>query len=151
MAFLRRFPRSPYWFAGYTAPDGRRVQRSTKQSLRRKAQLVANEWEKAARLAAEKRLGEAQARRVLSDIYAAVTNEPLRTATARQFLTDWTAKRKTDTSLRTYQAYSQVTRDFLESLGERSNIDVSQITRPTWRSIATWSTNARPSRRRTSP
>jgi len=129
MAFLRRFPRSPYWFAGYTAPDGRRVQRSTKQSLRRKAQLVANEWEKAARLAAEKRLGEAQARRVLSDIYAAVTNEPLRTATARQFLTDWAAKRKADTSLRTYQAYSQVTRDFLESLGERANIDLSQITK----------------------
>ena len=73
MAFLRKFPRSPYWFAGYTAPDGRRVQRSTKQSLRKKAQLVANEFEKAARLAGEKRLGEAQARRVLSDIYAAVS------------------------------------------------------------------------------
>lgn len=129
MAFLRKFPRSPYWFAGYTAPDGRRVQRSTKQSQRKKAQLVANEWEKAARLAAEKRLGEAQARRVLSDIYAVVTNEPLRTATAHEFLAGWAAKRKADTSLRTYQAYSQVARDFLQSLGERASIDVSQLTK----------------------
>jgi integrase len=129
MAFLRKFPRSPYWFAGYTAPDGRRVQRSTKQSQRKKAQLVANEWEKAARLAAEKRLGEAQARRVLSDIYAAVTNEPLRSATAKQFLADWAEKRKADTSLRTYQAYTQVTRDFLKSLGERATIDISQLTK----------------------
>src|SRR4051812_21844852 len=129
MAFLRKFPRSPYWFAGYTAPDGRRVQRSTKQSLRKKAQLVANEFEKAARLAAEKRLGEAQARRVLSDIYAAVSNEPLRSAVARDFLTDWAAKRKAETALRTYQAYTQVARDFLKSLGERANLDISQVTK----------------------
>lgn len=129
MAFLRKFPRSPYWSAGYTAPDGRRVQRSTKQSLRKKAQLVANEWEKAARLASEKRLGEAQARRVLSDIYSAVSNEPLRSAVARDFLTQWAEKRKADTSLRTYHAYRQVLRDFVTSLGERANVDISQITK----------------------
>lgn len=129
MAFLRKFPRSPYWFAGYTAPDGRRVQRSTKQSSRKKAQLVANEWEKAARLASEKRLGEAQARRVLSDIYAAVSNEPLRSAVARDFLTQWAEKRKLDTALRTYQAYKQVLRDFVTSLGERANVDISQLTK----------------------
>ncbi len=129
MAFLRKFPRSPYWFAGYTAPDGRRVQRSTKQSLRKKAQLVANEWEKAARLASEKRLGEAQARRVLSDIYAAVSNEPLRSAVARDFLTQWAEKRKADTALRTYQAYKQVLRDFVTSLGERASVDISQLTK----------------------
>lgn len=129
MAFLRKFPRSPYWSAGYTAPDGRRIQRSTKQSLRKKAQLVANEWEKAAKLASEKRLGEAQARRVLSDIYAAVSNEPLRTAVARDFLTQWAEKRKADTALRTYQAYRQVLRDFVTSLGERANVDISQLTK----------------------
>lgn len=129
MAFLRKFPRSPYWSAGYTAPDGRRVQRSTKQSSRKKAQLVANEWEKAARLASEKRLGEAQARRVISDIYAAVSNEPLRSAVARDFLTQWAEKRKVDTAVRTYQAYKQVLRDFVSSLGERANLDISQLTK----------------------
>jgi hypothetical protein len=39
---------------------------------------------------------------------------------ARAFLADWAEQRKVDTSRRTYQAYSQVTRDFLESLGERT-------------------------------
>jgi integrase len=129
MAFLRKFPRSPYWFAGYTDPHGRRVQRSTKQSMRKKAQLVANEWEKAARLAAEKRLGEAQARRVISDIYAVVSNEPLLSAVAKDFLTEWAEKRKTDTALRTYQAYKQVARDFIKSLGERASVDISQLTK----------------------
>jgi integrase len=129
MAYLRRFPRSPYWFAGYTAPDGRRVQRSTKQSLRKKAQLVANEWEKAARLASEKRLGEAQARRILGDIYQIVSNEPLRSAVARDFLTQWPETRKVDTSPRTYHAYAQIARDFVKSLGERANLDISQLTK----------------------
>ncbi len=129
MAYLRKFPRSPYWFAGYTAPDGRRVQRSTKQSLRKKAQLVANEWEKAARLASEKRLGEAQARRVLADIYQIVSNEPLRSAVARDFLTQWPETRKVDTAPRTYHAYAQIARDFVKSLGERANLDISQLTK----------------------
>ena len=129
MAFLRKFPRSPYWFAGYTAPDGRRVQRSTKQSRHKQAQLVANEWEKAARLAAEKRLGEAQARRIISDIYAVVSNEPLRSAVAQEFLMGWAAKRKVDTALRTHQAYAQVARDFIKSLGARASMDISQLTK----------------------
>ncbi len=129
MAFLRKFPRSPYWFAGFTAPDGRRVQRSTKQSRHKQAQLVANEWEKAARLAAEKRLGEAQARRIISDIYAVVSNEPLRSAVADKFLMGWAEKRKVDTALRTHQAYAQVARDFVKSLGARASMDISQLTK----------------------
>ena len=53
VASLREKARSPFFFACFTAPDGRRVQRSTKQTKRKQAQAMANEWEKAARLAAE--------------------------------------------------------------------------------------------------
>lgn len=129
MAFLRRFPRSPYWFAGYTLPDGRRVQRSTKQSNRKRAQAVADAWEKTARLGSEKRLGEAQARRVVAEIYEAVNNEPLFSKTAREFLAGWAEGRKADTAPRTQQAYAQVVRDFLASLGDRAERDISQISR----------------------
>ena len=97
MAFLRRFPRSPFWFAGFTLADGRRVQRSTKQGDRKKAQATADKWEEAAKLASQKRLGEAQARRILSEIYEKLHGEPLMTKTARQFLTDWAEGRKVDT------------------------------------------------------
>ncbi len=131
MAYLREFPRSPYWFAGYTAPDRDRVQRSTKQSLRKKAQLVAaNEWEKATRLAAGKRLGEAQARHILGDIYQIVSNEPLRSAILLAiFLPNgrnrerWTRPRALITPT------LQIARDFIASLGERANLDVSQLTK----------------------
>ena len=127
MASLRKKDRSPYYFACFNGPDGQRVQRSTKQIKRKQAQSVANEWEKTARLAAERRLGEAQAGRVVADIYEAINKEPLRSAVARDFLTQWAEKRKVDTALRTYQAYAQVVRDFVKSLGERATLDISQL------------------------
>ena len=127
MAFLRRFPRSPFWFAGFTLPDGRRVQRSTKQGDRKKAQATADKWEEAAKLASQKRLGEAQARRILSEIYEKLHGEPLVTKTARQFLTDWAEGRKVDTKPRTHAAYAQAARDFIKSLGDRADIEISSI------------------------
>ncbi|MEN9661750.1 MAG: hypothetical protein RL324_699 [Verrucomicrobiota bacterium] len=129
MASLRRKLRSPFYFACYTGHDGARVQRSTKQSNRKKAQGVADLWEKAAKLASEKRLGEGQARRVLSEMYELVNNEPLSSATTTDFLNAWTERRKADTASRTHQAYAQVARDFLKSLGERASRDISQISK----------------------
>lgn len=129
MAALRRKLRSPYFFACFTDSHGRRVQRSTKQSNRKKAQAVADAWEKAAKLGGERRLGEAQARRVLADIYETVNDEPLASATAKDFLNGWAEKRKADTSPRTHQAYAQVTRDFLASRGPRADRDISQVSK----------------------
>ena len=127
MAFLRHFPRSPYWFAGFNQADGRRVQRSTKLSNRKKAQALADKWELAAKRAAEGRLSEAQARRVLSDIYELVHDQPLPSTTIRHFLNGWVERRKSDTSVRTHQAYAQITRDFIASLGSRADMDISQV------------------------
>ncbi|MFM7752382.1 MAG: hypothetical protein ACKPB0_18395, partial [Opitutaceae bacterium] len=129
MAFLRRFPQSPYWFAGFTLPDGRRVQRSTKQGDRRKAQALADKWEEAAKLASQKRLGEAQALRILSEIYGKLHGEPLATKTAKQFLTEWAEGRKADTKPRTHAAYAQIARDFIKSLGERAEVEISSVSK----------------------
>lgn len=129
MASLRRKARSPFWFACFTDSDGRRTQRSTKQSDRKKAQAVANQFEKAAKMASEHRLGEAQARRVLSDIYEAIANEPLAAVTAKSFLTDWPEKKKPNVAHGTYNAYAQTCRDFLETLGPKADRDISQIMR----------------------
>jgi integrase len=48
---------------------------------------------------------------------------------AREFLIKWAETRKVDTALRTYQAYTQVIRDFVKSLGERAGLDISQLTK----------------------
>ncbi|MDR0352229.1 MAG: site-specific integrase [Opitutaceae bacterium] len=130
MASLTKKERSPFWFACYTSPDGRRTKRSTKQTDRRKAQAMAEQFERAAKLAAQKRLGEAQARRVLGDIYETVSGgERLLSSTAKDFLTGWAESRKVDTSQRTHAAYAQVARDFIESLGARAEMDISQVSK----------------------
>jgi len=129
MASLRKKLTSPYWFACYLGADGKRKQISTKQSDRRKAQGFANEWEEAAKLASEKRLGEAQARKVLSNIYEITNGEPLASATTRDFLTKWPDNRKDFISHRTHQAYTQVARDFIAAIGPKADRDISQITR----------------------
>ena len=90
---------------------------------------MADAWEKAAKLGAEKRLGEAQARRVVAEIYESVNNEPLASKSARDFLSDWAEGRKADTAPRTQQAYAQVVRDFIASLAERADRDISQVSR----------------------
>lgn len=129
MASLTKKERSPYWFACYSLPDGRRTKRSTKQTNRKTAQAIADKFEKAAKLAVEKRLGEAQARRVLSDIYEAINGERLASATARDYLTRWVEGRKVNTSPRTHAAYAQVVREFIEAVGTRADLDISQMSK----------------------
>ncbi|RRJ97597.1 site-specific integrase [Opitutaceae bacterium TAV4] len=129
MASLRKKERSPFWFACFYAPDGRRRQVSTKQTNRKTAQAVADKFEKAAKLASQKRLGETQARKVIGEIYESVSGERLASATVQDYLTRWTEGRKADTSSRTAAAYAQVVRDFLASLGSRSSLDISQVSK----------------------
>jgi len=129
MASLTKKKTSPYWFACYTLADGRRTKRSTKHTDRRKAQTLAEQYEKAAKLASQKRLGEAQARRVIADIYEATSGERLLSATARDYLTRWAETRKADTAHSTSTAYAQIVRDFLISLGSRADLDISLISK----------------------
>jgi hypothetical protein len=67
MASLRKFPRSPFWFACFTLPDGKRVQRSTKEKKRKDAQTKADSWEKLSKERAKAR----QSHKVIADIYRA--------------------------------------------------------------------------------
>ena len=75
MASLRKHPRSPFWFAGYTLPDGRLTQRSTGTAGRRPALTIALNYEEAAREASAGRFVESQARKVIADIYARANTE----------------------------------------------------------------------------
>jgi integrase len=129
MAFLRKFPRSPYYFAGFTLPDGRRVQRSTKRTEKKAAQVIADAWEKAAKLGAQNRLSEVQARRIIAEIFEAANGELLPMKSARVYLTEWAETRRADTAPRTHAAYAQIARDFIVTLGQRADVDVSGITK----------------------
>ena len=68
MASLTKKDNSPYWFCCFTAPDGTRTKRSTKQTDKEQAMLVCNEFEKAALEAKKEIITENQVKKVVSDI-----------------------------------------------------------------------------------
>ena len=129
MAFLRRKPNSRFFIACFATADGTRAQRSTKQTDRRRALALAEQWEKAARLARERRLGEAQARRILSDIYEELAGAPLASSTARAFLAKWAEEKAAETAPGTAAIYRLIAREFAESLGTKADADLSQVTK----------------------
>ncbi|WP_265593698.1 site-specific integrase [Verrucomicrobium sp. BvORR034] len=123
MASLRRKERSPFWFACFILPDGRRVQRSTKETRRKVAQTMADEWEVLAKQKAKAK----QAHQVISDIYKSAHGEDLPSSTTRTFLEGWLARRKGEVKPASYSNYSARVRDFLRWLGKGGDDAIGQL------------------------
>jgi integrase len=128
MASLRKHPKSPFWSACFTLPNGTRTTRSTGTSDRKSAQRIANEFEDAARDASAGRFIESRARKVIADIYAIANTDHLPGSTAQSFLQGWLKRKKIETDERTYERYAGVMQQFIEHLGNKKNRDLVQIT-----------------------
>jgi integrase len=128
MASLRKKDRSPFWFACYTLPDGRRTQRSTGTSDRRKALALAVKYEQAADAAAAGRFTEAAARRVIADIYAIANAEAMPNSTTRSFLKVWLDRKSLEADENTHERYTGVVTQFLDHVGHKADADIKKIT-----------------------
>jgi len=69
MASLRWLPNSRYAIACFTGADGRRYQRSTKETDKKRAQKIADQYEECAFIARRGLLTERHARKVIADIF----------------------------------------------------------------------------------
>lgn len=123
MASLRKFPRSPFWFGCFTLPDGKRVQRSTKEKTRKAAQAVATEWEKLSKERARAR----QMHKVIAEVYKAAHKEELPDATPRAYVTGWLARRKGELASSSYSAYSGRSAHFVEWLGAAADRPMAEL------------------------
>lgn len=123
MASIRKHPKSKYWFACFTLPNGQRTQRSTKLTDRRASLRIANQWEEAGR----KQISEAQARRVVSDIYEVIHGDRLDSATVEDFFSSWLKTRKIEAKPTTYEKYSGVAKQFLAFLRGKAINDISTV------------------------
>ena len=129
MASVHRQPRSPYYRAAFTAPDGRRVYRSTKQTDRNKAFAVALEWGRAAKIAMRGELVEAQAREVLKDIMArADIGETIQTVSIADHFREWLDTKEARKSAGTAERYGCAVKGFLASLGTRATKPLTALT-----------------------
>ena len=128
MASLRKKDRSPFWFACYTLPDGRRTQRSTGTPDKRKALGLALKYEDASREAVAGRFIESRARRVIADIYALANAEVLPNSSTRAFLKAWLDRKSLEADDATHKRYTGIITQFLEHIGHKANADIKKIT-----------------------
>ncbi len=124
MAYLRRVPKSQYWIAGFNLPDGRRTQRSTKMTDRKSAMKLALQWEEAA----AKRITEAQARRVLSDIHEQIHGTRLASPCVADFVQQWLGRKGGETKAVTLTAYRHAADEFVKFLGDRATQPIHYVT-----------------------
>lgn len=123
MASLWKHPKSQFWTACFTDDNGRQLKRSTKLTDRNKATLMAQKFEAAYRM----KLTEAQARKVISDIFEQIHGEQLYHATVRKFLTDWMTNKKNETSPGTHKRYQNAVDKLLDFLGDRADRDIAYV------------------------
>lgn len=123
MALILKRPESKYWIAAFTAVDGRRLKRSTRETDRRTAQKIADGFEEVAR----RKRTVAHSRRVLADIHKAITGEPLMTSTVRLHFAQWLAVKKNETTPATMTFYRSTLDRFVAWLGERADAPLDEI------------------------
>ena len=125
MASIRQRAESKFWFGCFTLPNGRRVQRSTKTTDRKRAQQIVDKWEAVTRAHVTAR----QTQRVIADVYRDLTGNLLEFPTVREYFDSWVARKKPETAPSSYRAYHDKAQGFLRWLGKRADEQIVLIDR----------------------
>src|SRR5947207_2366280 len=121
-------PKSPFWIACFTGPDGRRLKKSTKTTDKKLAKKLAAEWDQAGKLARAGRLTESHCRKVIAEMYEHTIGEPLHFRTASEYLTEWVESKKNETEERAFLKYEQIVHEFLAHIGVKADRLLREIT-----------------------
>jgi integrase len=119
--------RSPYYICCYTAADGRRLKKSTKQRDRAKALEVCLALERAEGMAARGTLTETRARELIGEVLERTSGDTLPFYTAEGWLRDWLRGKQISRSEGTHVKYSHTVESFVEHLGPRAKISIAAI------------------------
>jgi len=130
MSCVWKAPKSPFWIAQFTDATGRRVNRSTKQLVKQKAEGVAATWERAALVARAGELTQAQSIKVLGDLMEITSGERLNVETIETYLKKWLQSRADmNRADSTGKRYGGVVESFLNSLpASRRAANVASVT-----------------------
>jgi hypothetical protein len=112
VASVWRHPESQYWTACFRDENGRQRRISTKETDRKKAQRLADEYEKASRT--KRSLRQAQA--VLDRLDEEPSGERVVRTSLRQYLNDWFDANKAETAPSTMTFYRTSLAKFLQFL-----------------------------------
>ena len=125
MSCVWKSSKSRFWIAQFTDHTGRRRNRSTKTTDRRKAEKLAEHFEGAY---ARKRTAR-QIREVIATAYAEITGEQLVNKSFRSFAQSWLAAKRHEVAESTLDFYRKAADKFLAHLGALADADLAEITR----------------------
>jgi integrase len=121
--------RSPYYICCYTAPDGKRIKRSTKQTNKEKAWTVCLSFVEAEEQIAKESATEQQLRRVIDSALTRIGEKKLTDRTVREHLETWLGSKRGATADTTLEAYEQAADLLIEFLGARADKSVRLLTK----------------------
>jgi integrase len=127
MASLWKHPNSSYWSACYTDREGRQMKRTTKQTDKRKALLIAVEWERIEAQARRSGVSTRQMQKVLNDMLEKTNEETIVTPSTEKYLRDWLTGIETKNSKGTYERYKHTVDMFLKHIGSVARSPVTSI------------------------
>src|SRR5947207_14654453 len=125
---LKPANRSPYWFACYTDPTGRRLKKSTGLTSKSKALEVAHRLQKASDEARRGVLTEARTRELLSEVLQSVNGEVMLVFTLEKWLDHFVKQKRKSRSDKTAARHEQMMREFIEFLGPRARLNIAAVT-----------------------
>jgi integrase len=126
MASIWRHPKSKYWTACFRDQHGNQRRVSTKETDRRRALRIAEEYEKAVRTKRTMR----QTLAVLARLHEETAGESLPQKSLRAYATEWLAAKAPEIGARTYDSYSNGLTQLLGYLGPRADAAITDITKP---------------------
>jgi integrase len=128
MASLWKHPNSKFWTACYTDREGHQMKRSTKQTDKRKALLIAVEYERIETLSRTTGFSTRQMQKVLNDMLEKTNEEIMVTPSTEKYLRDWLTGIETKNSKGTYERYKHTVDLFLDHIKGVAKSPVTSVT-----------------------
>jgi len=125
MASIWKHPQSRFWTACFRDAGGRQRRISTREANPRKAQKIAEAYEKASR---EKKT-RLHTRRVIERLHEELGGEPMSAETVRDYANKWLQQKEPAVRLRTFDFYRYAITKFVNWLGPRADLPITEITK----------------------
>jgi integrase len=125
MASVWKHPLSKYWTACFRDLAGKQRRITTKETDRKTAERLAEEFETAVRT--KRTLRQAQV--VLDRLHQEISGVAVQRKTVRAYCAEWLATKEPETAPRTQVFYRTSTAKFIAFLGERADIPLSELTK----------------------
>jgi integrase len=125
VASVWRHPRSKYWTACFRDQNGRQRRHSTKATDRKKAQRIADEYEKT--VLSKRTLRQVQ--KVLDRLHEEISGEAVVRTSPKVAVEQWLKTKQPETAPATMAFYRMSLGKFVAFLGDRAADPISEITR----------------------